>query len=266
MSEGRDKKGGAAAVSGNPRAEELLAKMDELRQAERLSVARGVGSFMAHELGTPLQVIQVRAMMLVSGEVTGEAAVKSAKSIVEQTARMTSILNEMLAVVRRTGEARMVDLLELAKTAAELASVGARARKVRVELDPSSGSAHVTGERTKLLQVMLNLIANGVQASEEGGTVHLATRTVLRSPRYDPKGPPEKLASVEVRDAGCGIPKELFQQIFKPFFTTREAGDGAGLGLAIAHSIVKDYGGWIDVESDVGKGSRFTVYLPRGAT
>lgn len=265
MSEGRDTKERGAEPSREEHLEGLLGVMEELRQAERVAVARGVGSFMAHELGTPLQVIQARAMMLVTGEVTGEAALKSAKSIAEQAVRMTSMISEMLAVVRRSGEVHAVDLLEVAKTAAELANVAARARKVRVELDSSSESAKVKGDAGKLLQVMLNLVENGVQASEEGGTVHITTRTTLRSPHFDPNGPPEEVASIEVRDTGSGIPKELIARIFKPFFTTRGAGEGAGLGLAIANSITKDYGGWIDVESDVGKGSRFTVYLPRGA-
>ncbi|HLM76121.1 MAG TPA: HAMP domain-containing sensor histidine kinase, partial [Polyangiaceae bacterium] len=234
-------------------------------QAERVAVARGVGSFMAHELGTPLQVIQARAMMLVSGEVTGEQALKSAKSIADQATRMTSMISEMLEVVRRSGQPHPVDLLELAKTAVDLANVGARGRKVRVELDASSEPVHAKGEPGKLLQVMLNLVANGVQASEEGGTVHLATRRAMRSPLFDPNGPPEEVVSVEVSDSGSGIPKELIARIFKPFFTTPGAGEGAGLGLAIANSIVKDYGGRIDVVSEVGKGSRFTVYLPPGA-
>jgi signal transduction histidine kinase len=136
---------------------------------------------------------------------------------------------------------------------------------VKVALDPASEPVHVQGDPGKLLQVMLNIILNGVQATAEGGTVHLATRPAQRSSVFDPKGPPVDHASIEIRDAGSGIPKELFERIFKPFFTTRAAGEGAGLGLAIANGIVKDYGGWIDVESEVGKGSRFTVYLPRGA-
>jgi signal transduction histidine kinase len=245
--------------------EELLQEMERLRQAERVATARGVGSFMAHELGTPIQVIQARAMMMVAGEVTGEAAVKNAKSIADQAARMTTLINEMLAVVRRSGQAHEVNLLEVAKTAVDLANVAAGPRKVRVALDAASEPVRVQGESGKLLQVMLNLVVNGVQATEEGGTVHLATRTAMRSPLYDPSGPPEAVASIEVRDEGSGIPKDLIARIFKPFFTTRAAGEGAGLGLAIANGIVKDYGGWIDVVSDVGKGSRFTVYLPRGA-
>lgn len=245
--------------------DELLQAMGRLLEDERVATARGVGSFMAHELGTPIQVIQARAMMLVEGDVTGEAALKNAKSIADQAARMTSMINEMLAVVRRNGEARQVNLLEVAQTAVELGDVTARTRKVRVELEGSSERVLVKGEPGKLLQVMLNLVVNGVQATKEGGTVHLATRMALRSPLYDPNGPPEEVASIEVRDSGSGIPKDLITRIFKPFFTTRGAGEGAGLGLAIANGIVKDYGGWIDVVSEVGKGSLFTVYLPRGA-
>jgi signal transduction histidine kinase len=265
MSAEGDRRERAAEPSREERLEELLQTMERLRQAERVAVARGVGSFMAHELGTPLQVIQARAMMLVSGEVTGDDAVKNAQKIADQATRMTSMINEMLAVVRRSGEASYVDLLEVAKTAVELANVAAAPHKVRVELDAASEPVRVKGESGKLLQVMLNLVANGVQASEEGGTVLLAARTAMRSPLYDPSGPPEEVASIEVRDSGSGIPKDLIARIFKPFFTTRGAGEGAGLGLAIANGIIKDYGGWIDVVSEVGKGSRFTVYLPRGA-
>lgn len=261
----RERLASEASGASQPSHAALLRAMDQARYDERLATARSVASHMAHDLGTPLNVIQMRATMIASGEFTGADVVTSAKKIAEQAERMTAMLNEVLAIVRRNREPALVNLLEVGRTAVDIANVAAGLRKVSVVLDPTSEPVHVQGDSGKLLQVMLNLILNGVQATAEGGTVLLATRPAQRSSAFDPSGPPVEHASIEVKDSGAGVPKDLFARIFKPFFTTRGAGEGAGLGLAIANGIVKDYGGWIDVESEVGKGSRFTVYLPRGA-
>jgi two-component system, NtrC family, sensor kinase len=247
------------------RLQDLLVVMDGLRSAERFALLRRLTSHIAHELGTPLNVIQMRAQMMESGEFEGPLLKKNANIIAERAAHMTKILRDVLEFARsHVVEPELVELRELAKTAAALQAVTAERRGVRVELDPSSEPAEVAGDPAKFLQVMMNLLLNGVQATREGGTVHIATRLVRRS-HLEFGGPEAEFGVIEVRDTGPGIPKELTEQIFKPFFTTRDPGEGAGLGLCLVQGIAKDHGGWIDVESEIGKGSRFTVYLPRGA-
>jgi two-component system, NtrC family, sensor kinase len=245
--------------------EELLVTMDRLRHSERIATLRRLASHIAHELGTPLNVIEARALMMSSGEFEGDAMLKNARIIAEQAGRMTKIIRDVIDFADRHGTKRdAVDLLELTTKAVALTNVASARRGVSTEVDASSVPVEVQGDPGKLLQVAMNLLLNGVQVTEEGGTVSIATRSVWRKPHEDPGGPEAEFGVIEVRDHGRGIPNELHSQIFKPFFTTKEAGEGAGLGLSVAQGIVRDHGGWIDVESEVGKGSRFTVYLPRG--
>jgi two-component system NtrC family sensor kinase len=101
-------------------------------------------------------------------------------------------------------------------------------------------------------QVALNLIINAAEAMEDGGTLSVSTR-------FEPEN--DSLA-VMISDTGYGIPEENFEKLFDPFFTTKEVGHGTGLGLAISYGIIKEHGGRIDVESEVGQGTTFTVHLP----
>jgi signal transduction histidine kinase len=103
---------------------------------------------------------------------------------------------------------------------------------------------------SRLHQVFLNLIVNAGQAIEASGTITIST------------GASANEIWIRFEDTGCGIPKEHLHRIFEPFFTTKPVGQGTGLGLSVSYSIVRRHGGSIDVESDVGRGSRFTIRLP----
>jgi two-component system cell cycle sensor histidine kinase/response regulator CckA len=113
----------------------------------------------------------------------------------------------------------------------------------------------VHGDESRLGQVFLNLIVNAVQAMEEG---HADRNTITLSTRLDARGRVE----VEVRDTGCGMSQEVLSHLFTPFYTTKPVGVGTGLGLSICNRIVQALGGEIIVESEVGKGSSFRVFLP----
>jgi two-component system, NtrC family, sensor kinase len=112
----------------------------------------------------------------------------------------------------------------------------------------------VAGSAAQLNQVFLNLLVNAMQAIEsthrEDGRIAISTEAN------------EGEVIVEVADNGCGIPDEVLPQIFDPFFTTKDVGDGTGLGLSITHSMVQDHGGRLEVESILGVGTRFRVFLP----
>jgi len=243
-----------------------LAAMDRLRHTDRLATIGRLASHIAHELGTPLNVIEAYALMTASGEVTGEAVQKNAKIIATQAGRMTKIIQDMLKSTRKyPANKASFDLLEIARTAVSLTAVSSEQLGVRLAIDPESQPTPMVGDADKLLQVAMNLLLNGVQATPEGGTVTLAVRAKHRPSPEEPEAPPEELATLEVRDQGAGITKDCLADIFKPFFTTRGTGGGIGLGLSVAQGIIKEHGGWIEVESNVGQGSCFTVYLPLGA-
>jgi CheY-like chemotaxis protein len=124
----------------------------------------------------------------------------------------------------------------------------------------------VMGDPTRLHQLAMNLASNAVQAMPGGGTLDIAlTVRTLAAPmrtRLSEVAPGE-YAVLEVRDSGEGIPPEVIDRIFEPFFTTKPAGRGTGLGLALVHSVAKEHGGAIDVASEVGRGTVFTIWIPR---
>ena len=118
----------------------------------------------------------------------------------------------------------------------------------------SAGSAgHILADPGQLEQVVVNLVVNARDAMPAGGRIVLATADVRRDHRY---------FLLRVTDDGCGMDRETQEHIFEPFFTTKGVGEGTGLGLSVAYGIIKEHGGWIDVESTLGAGSCFRVYLP----
>jgi signal transduction histidine kinase len=142
----------------------------------------------------------------------------------------------------------------------------ARKQGVTLDLVVQGDPPPVPVDESQMEQVLTNLVLNGIQAMPRGGRLEVGLR--LESARsLSLNGDPEKqYLAIGVRDDGKGIPEEDRKRIFDPFFTTKEVGQGTGLGLSIAHGIVEEHGGWIRVQSEAGKGSCFTIYLPVEAT
>jgi len=235
--------------------DERRATIEQLRQAERLGVVGQLAAGLAHELGTPLNVIVGHAE-LIEERRAGTDAAGSAGVILAQAQKMTSIIRGLLDFSRSGGRVRrVVDLGSLVKDASALIRTVARRRNVEVETVVDAGTPlTVLGDRTELEQVLLNLMMNGVQAMGEGGTL----RVRLHADEAMPPG-----AIVEIVDEGAGISAENLPRIFDPFFTTKDVGEGTGLGLAVSYGIVAEHRGRIHVASEVGVGSRFSVRLPR---
>ena len=121
------------------------------------------------------------------------------------------------------------------------------------------------GDPNQLEQVIMNLMVNARDAMPDGGliTVRTTVREIGNSSIDMPSGiTPGRYIELSVSDTGCGIPKGIINRIFDPFFTTKEKGKGTGLGLATVYGIVKDHKGYIAVQSEEGKGTSFTIYLP----
>jgi CheY-like chemotaxis protein len=133
--------------------------------------------------------------------------------------------------------------------------------KLDMELDPSISPARIAASGVQ--QVLLNLVANARDAMPDGGRLLIRTAEVTPQPFGSQSGwLPRQYVVVTVKDCGKGIPREIQSRIFDPFFTTKPAGVGTGLGLATVYGIISQRGGWIDVDSQAGKGATFSVYLP----
>jgi signal transduction histidine kinase len=120
----------------------------------------------------------------------------------------------------------------------------------------------INADSSQIQQVLTNLLINAFHAMPDGGTVKLDIRRQTAQPPTATDGPSCDCVRIDVQDEGVGISPDDLEQVFDPFFTTKDIGEGTGLGLSITHGIVREHGGWIDVKSQPGKGTRFSVYLP----
>jgi signal transduction histidine kinase len=246
---------------------ERLATRERLLHEDRLRTVGQLASGVAHELGTPLSVIGMRAKSIAAGEVSPDEAAGSAKVIAEQADRVSALVRQLLDYARRPGgTVTLVDAREVAQRAGQMLEPLARARHVTIERVGGTDAALVHVDPVQLGQVFTNLVLNAVQAMHDGGHVRVTTGRGRLTP------PPGHTAAagdhcwVEIADDGPGIAPEHLPHLFEPFFTTKGVGEGTGLGLAVAQTIVEDQGGWIAVESTPGKGARFRVVLPAAAT
>jgi signal transduction histidine kinase len=245
-------------------ARERRIAVDQLRQVERLGVVGRLAAGLAHELGTPLNVIVGYAEILATEDLTKPTIASASTTILAQTRKMTAIIRGLLDFSRRgAAERSNVDLRQLAKNAAAILQPLANRTGSQISIESSSEDVLVSGSPTELEQVLVNLMMNGLQAMPSGGTLHV--RVASRGNDSDGHSPhsTDDDACVEVEDEGIGIAPESLPRIFDPFFTTKDVGEGTGLGLSVSYGIVSDHGGRIRVTSSPGAGSRFSVFLPR---
>ncbi len=234
----------------------------QLRHADRLTTVGLLAAGIAHELGTPLNVVAVRARMISSGEVTGDEAKDNAGIIHDQTTQMTRIIRQLLDFARRSAPTMTrFSLSQVAERSIDVLGALAEKAKCTLELLPSDDVA-VEGDPNQLEQVIANLIINSVQAMPNGGPVTVKVTNTRATPPADMRGPEAAYARLDVRDHGPGIPADVLPRVFEPFFTTKSVGDGNGLGLPVAWGILRDHHGWIAVDSKVGDGTTFSLFLP----
>ena len=233
------------------RAQRRLA-VEQLRHSERLNVIGVLAAGVAHELGTPLNVISGAAEMLEELEPHRLDARHAARTILAQTERITSIIRHLLDFGRRgnASSKQLVDPERAAASAVELLTPTALKAGTTIRFTPSTLGGRVRANLAEIEQVVSNLILNGIQAMPRGGTLEVATAIE------------NGCAAISVVDAGTGIREADLPYIFDPFFTTKGVGQGTGLGLSVSYGIVGDCGGTIDVASAIGTGTKFVVRLP----
>ena len=240
-----------------------LAALEQLRHAERLATVGRLAAGVAHELGTPLNVVSGRAELIAARELPRAEVAKNAAIIVEQADRMSAIIQQLLDFSRRrAGTPGLADLPDLVGRAVDLLSSAAKRARVRVRRAPAAEPLMARVDQNQMQQALTNIILNGIQAMPVGGELRVSTDLCRTTPPPEASARPDDYLRVRVEDDGIGIAPDRLAHVFEPFFTTKATGEGTGLGLAVAHGIVTEHGGWIAVESELGKGSRFSIYLP----
>lgn len=240
-----------------------IATIEQLRHADRLTTVGQLASGVAHELGTPLNVVWARADMIRSGKVNGDKVVENARIIVGQSERMTRIIRQLLDFAKPSSPRRVsMDMGQLVRQIAVLFKPMADKGGVAIRIDEASGPVSAEVDPDQIQQVLSNLVLNGIQAMPNPGTLTIAVGTERLRPPADHGGPEDEYIRLSVQDQGEGIPEANLPHVFEPFFTTKQVGEGTGLGLSVSRGIIREHRGWISVTSRMGEGSCFSVYLP----
>ena len=238
-----------------------ISERERLQHVDRLQTLGQLASGVAHELGTPLSVIGVRARLIATGEATGAEAQASATAILDQSARMTAIVRQLLDYARRQGShEELLDLRQLVSSSLGMLEPLAEKQQVLVDLALPDGAIFVRGDKTQLQQVVTNVAMNGIQAMSAGGRLRVEVGRGPASRRAD-DGERAEWVWMRVIDDGPGIAPEHQPHIFEPFYTTKPVGEGTGLGLALVQAIVQEHGGWVVAKNEPGHGARFDVFL-----
>lgn len=231
-----------------------------LVQSEKMSSIGLLAAGVAHEINNPLTSVAGYAEALLrrfreSPDLTTDERLNDFPHyldvIVREVYRCKGIINSLLSFSRKSeGLMGTIDVNQLIQEVMELIRHMARSEEVEIVKSLQSDLSAVSGDAAALRQVFMNLVMNALHAVEEGGRVEISSVQEGQE------------VVVRVKDTGTGIPDDVLEQIWTPFFTTKDVGQGAGLGLAVSYNIVQKHHGVIEVESREGEGSQFSVRLP----
>jgi two-component system NtrC family sensor kinase len=241
------------AESFNTMVETLKETQEQLIQKEKLASVGQLAAGVAHEINNPLGSVLLYADILCKETPEeNQQQREDLQMIIREATRCKTIVNDLLNFSRQNEIlAQDTNINDILSELAEEQSKQDLYEHVNIvtELDPALGT--IQADPLQLHQVFINLMNNAAEAMRDGGDLILRTR----------KGPTPGFVTIEVQDTGVGISEENMKKIFTPFFTTKPIGKGTGLGLAIIYGIVKMHRGQINVRSQVGKGTTFTITL-----
>jgi len=230
-------------------AEELNRLEHQLVRAEKLATVGVLTAGLAHELGTPLAIIRGRAEILEERTHWPEI-----KTILAQSDHISSTLRQVLDFSREQPvTVQPTDVVAALRTAVGLLDFRLRAKRLHVRIEPAQSTLRVAADPDQLQQVLVNLLINACDACAEDGEIELRAGLAPASPGF---------ARIEVADHGCGIPPDQLDAVFDPFFSTKAKGEGTGLGLPVAASIVRNHRGQIALASEPGRGTTVTLSWP----
>lgn len=244
----------------------------QVQQAQKLAAVGRLASEVAHEIGTPLNIISGRAEMVQKGLQALQALSPDVATILRQIERISGIIRQLLEYARpRRPAIRPVAAGPIFRRTVELLEPVARQRQVRVQVQVPDGLPLLLADPDQLQQVLLNLVTNALDATPPEGQVRLAANKHDRGitaetpdarPRIGRGQPEEPSLTLVIADTGSGMTREQLEQIFEPFFSTKQRRGGTGLGMPIVEDIVQAHHGAIEVESAEGRGTTVRLLWP----
>jgi two-component system NtrC family sensor kinase len=236
------------------RAESEIKLLQSEKQASVGKLAGGV----AHEINNPLTGIFTFTHMLLKRKDIPEEVRQDLETIAQETERVRKIVKGLLDFSRQTElDREPTDINRLVRFTMSLVENQALIKGVSLNFEPGEGLPMITLDRNQMQSVFLNIIINALDATDPGGSIIVTSGIGVSTSKPGQNG-----IEILCTDTGCGIPPENLNKLFDPFFTTKDVGHGTGLGLSVSYGIVERHGGTIWVQSKVGKGSTFKVWLP----
>jgi two-component system NtrC family sensor kinase len=229
-----------------------------LLQSEKQASVGKLAGGVAHEINNPLTGIVTFTHMLLRRNDIPEEVRADLETIGQETERVRKIVKGLLDFSRQTElDRELTDVNRLVRQAITLVENQALIKGVNLTFEPGDGLPMITLDRNQMQSVLLNIIINALDATDPGGSITLTTNIGISTSHPGQQG-----IEILCTDTGCGIPPENLNKLFDPFFTTKDVGHGTGLGLSVSYGIVERHGGTIWVQSKVGKGTTFKVWLP----
>ncbi len=241
---------------------------NQLRHLQKMEAVGRLAGGIAHDFNNILTAILGYSSMLLLDENLDPQTLQQVKEISKTAERASHLTRQLLTFSRKQVlQPKTLNLNHVLKGMSQLLTrtIG---EDVALQFDYAADLPDVRADESMMEQVILNLVINARDAMPTGGTLTISTAAAKVPPSHVTENPEARAGSfvrVRVRDTGVGMDEEVQAQIFEPFFTTKDAAKGTGLGLAIVYGIIKQHGGWIEVESEEKRGSVFTFYLPARA-
>jgi len=231
---------------------------NRLLQSEKQASVGRLAAGVAHEINNPLTGVLTYTHMLLRRKDIEDDIRADLQTIAESTERVRKIVKGLLDFSRQTKlDQEPTEVNRLVRSTISVMENQALVKGVSIEFNPGEDLPMLTLDRSQFQSVLLNIIINALDATEPGGSIRVSTGISLSASDAGKKG-----VEIAIADTGCGIPQEDLDKLFDPFFTTKEVGQGTGLGLSVSFGIVRRHGGTIRVQSEVGRGSTFTIWLP----
>lgn len=228
----------------------ILALRDALARAEQMAAVGHMAANVAHQVGTPLNLVSGYIQMMREEEAGNERLARRLAVVAEQIDRVVAELRTILERARPPAPRQVVDVGELISRVAQVVQPRLDRQRVRLDVRVAPGCPPVEVSQTHIELTLLNIVTNSLDAMPDGGELAIAAT------------PSDGGVSLEIRDTGCGIPADLLPRIFDPWVTTKPSGRGTGLGLSVARDVIRAHGGTIVAQSRPGMGTTLTIELP----